>query len=135
MTVASSRKFIGRGLEIAQLMAALEQAEQGRPQLVLLAGEAGVGKTRLLVEVAGRVEQRGVRVVTGNCVELGDIGLPSTSRAPGPACRTANPRHEGGHRPAAAPHPTSRSMPSWTLRQWEQLRNTGGSGGAWGSHE
>jgi DNA-binding CsgD family transcriptional regulator/tetratricopeptide (TPR) repeat protein len=76
MTAASTRKFVGRGLEIAQLMAALEQAEQGRPQLVLLAGEAGVGKTRLLVEVAGRVEQRGVRVLTGNCVELGDIGLP-----------------------------------------------------------
>jgi ATP/maltotriose-dependent transcriptional regulator MalT len=76
MAVASSRHFVGRAEELARLLAALERAKRGRPQLVLLTGEAGVGKTRLLVEVAGRVQQRGVRVLTGGCVELGDIGLP-----------------------------------------------------------
>jgi hypothetical protein len=35
-----------------------------------------VGKTRLVAEFTGRVEQRGARVLTGSCVELGDIGLP-----------------------------------------------------------
>jgi DNA-binding CsgD family transcriptional regulator/tetratricopeptide (TPR) repeat protein len=35
-----------------------------------------VGKTRLLAEFAGRVEQGGGRVLAGSCVELGDIGLP-----------------------------------------------------------
>ena len=67
--------FIGRAGELQRLEAILGRAEQGRPQLVLLAGEAGVGKTRLLVEFADRAQQRGVRVLAGGCVELGDIGV------------------------------------------------------------
>ena len=53
----------------------MDRAEQGRPQVVLLAGDAGVGKTRLLVEFVGRARGRGVRVLVGGCVELGDIGI------------------------------------------------------------
>jgi predicted ATPase len=53
----------------------LDRAEQDQPQLVLLAGDAGMGKTRLLLEFAGRAQQRGSRVLVGGCVELGDIGL------------------------------------------------------------
>jgi DNA-binding CsgD family transcriptional regulator len=67
--------FIGRAAELQRLEVMLGRAEQGRPQLVLLAGEAGVGKTRLLVEFADRAQQRGVRVLAGGCVELGDIGV------------------------------------------------------------
>jgi class 3 adenylate cyclase/DNA-binding CsgD family transcriptional regulator/tetratricopeptide (TPR) repeat protein len=67
--------FIGRAAELGRLEGALDRAEQGRPQLVLLAGDAGVGKTRLLVEFADRARQRGSRVVAGGCVELGDIGI------------------------------------------------------------
>ena len=67
--------FIGRTAELQRLEAILGRAEQARPQLVLLAGEAGVGKTRLLVEFADRAQQRGVRVLVGGCVELGDIGV------------------------------------------------------------
>jgi predicted ATPase/DNA-binding CsgD family transcriptional regulator len=67
--------FIGRADELHRLQAVLDRAEQGRPQLVLLAGEAGVGKTRLLLEFADRARRRGVRVLAGGCVELGDIGL------------------------------------------------------------
>ncbi len=54
----------------------MDRADQGRPQVVLLAGDAGVGKTRLLAEFVGRAHGRGVRVLAGGCVELGDIGLP-----------------------------------------------------------
>jgi DNA-binding CsgD family transcriptional regulator len=75
MAVAMSDRFVGRGVELARLLAALEQAAQGWPQLVLLAGDAGAGKTRLLLEFAYRAQQRGVRVLAGSCVELGDIGL------------------------------------------------------------
>jgi DNA-binding CsgD family transcriptional regulator len=71
----TSRAFIGRAAELGQLEAALEQAGQGRPQLVLVAGDAGMGKTRLLLEFADRAQQRGSRVLVGGCVELGDIGL------------------------------------------------------------
>jgi predicted ATPase len=53
----------------------LDRAEQGRPQVVLLAGDAGVGKTRLVLEFADQARRRGVRVLAGGCVELGDIGL------------------------------------------------------------
>ena len=51
-------------------------AAAGRSSAVLLAGDAGVGKTRLLDELAVRAAERGVRVLTGHCVDLGDVGLP-----------------------------------------------------------
>ena len=71
----TSQEFIGRAAELGRLKVALDRAEQGRPQLVLLAGEAGVGKSRLLLEFADQALRRGVRVLAGGCVELGDIGL------------------------------------------------------------
>ncbi len=43
--------------------------------MVLVAGDAGVGKTRLLAELADRAQQRGTRVLVDGCVDLGDIGL------------------------------------------------------------
>jgi DNA-binding CsgD family transcriptional regulator/tetratricopeptide (TPR) repeat protein len=76
MTVASSSRFIGRGVELARLLAALERAEQGQPAMVLVAGDAGVGKTRLLVELAERARGRGAQVLVGGCLEVGDVGLP-----------------------------------------------------------
>jgi predicted ATPase len=71
----TSRVFIGRAEELRRLAVTLDRAEQEQPQLVLLAGDAGMGKTRLLVEFADRAQQRGSRVLVGGCVELGDIGL------------------------------------------------------------
>jgi DNA-binding CsgD family transcriptional regulator/tetratricopeptide (TPR) repeat protein len=71
----TSRAFIGRAEELRRLAATLDRAEQDQPQLVLLAGDAGMGKTRLLLEFADRAQQRGSRVLVGGCVELGDIGL------------------------------------------------------------
>jgi ATP-dependent Clp protease ATP-binding subunit ClpA len=50
--------FIGRADELRRLDAALERAERGRPQVVLLAGDAGVGKTRLLLALADRARRR-----------------------------------------------------------------------------
>jgi DNA-binding CsgD family transcriptional regulator/tetratricopeptide (TPR) repeat protein len=71
----TSRAFIGRAEELRRLAATLDRAEQEQPQLVLLAGDAGMGKTRLVLEFADRAQQRGWRVLVGGCVELGDIGL------------------------------------------------------------
>jgi DNA-binding CsgD family transcriptional regulator/tetratricopeptide (TPR) repeat protein len=71
----TSRAFIGRAVEVGRLDATLDRAEQDQPQLMLLAGDAGVGKTRLLLEFADRAQQRGSRVLVGGCVELGDIGV------------------------------------------------------------
>jgi DNA-binding CsgD family transcriptional regulator len=68
--------LVGRAVELGRLDAVLERADRGRPQVVLVAGDAGVGKTRLLLALAERARRRGVRVLMGTSVELGDIGLP-----------------------------------------------------------
>ena len=48
----------------------------GMPSLVLLGADAGVGKTRLVRHVAEVVSADGALVVTGHCVDLGEVGLP-----------------------------------------------------------
>lgn len=68
--------LIGRAAELARLMTHVDQAVEGRPSAVLVAGDAGVGKTRLLDELSRQATGRGARVLTGHCVDLGDVGLP-----------------------------------------------------------
>ncbi|MFW3170666.1 helix-turn-helix transcriptional regulator [Geodermatophilus sp. CPCC 206100] len=70
------RPLVGRDDELTRLLAAVDRALEGRTAGVLLAGDAGVGKTRLLDELTARAAGRGVRVLTGHCVDLGDVGLP-----------------------------------------------------------
>lgn len=54
----------------------LDHAIAGEPQVALVAGEAGVGKSRLAQEIARIARDGGVRVLLGGCVELGGEGLP-----------------------------------------------------------
>ncbi|MGC8960376.1 MAG: ATP-binding protein [Chloroflexia bacterium] len=61
--------FVGRAREMAALQARWEQAVQGRGGLVLIGGEAGVGKTRLVEEFAALVRRRGGIVARGRCYE------------------------------------------------------------------
>ena len=68
---SSSRPFVGRVQELAALASALEEAASARGSLVLLTGEPGIGKTRLMSEFALVAGQHGVRVVTGRCWEEG----------------------------------------------------------------
>jgi DNA-binding CsgD family transcriptional regulator len=68
--------FVGRAAELDRLLGLLDRAEGERPAVGLVAGDAGVGKTRLLAELTGRAEKRGVRVLLGGCMEVGDVGLP-----------------------------------------------------------
>ncbi|MEU5275449.1 AAA family ATPase [Streptomyces asoensis] len=68
--------FIGREEELARLSGVLERARGGEARAVLIAGDAGVGKTRVLDEVAARAARSGTTVLTGHCVDLGDVGLP-----------------------------------------------------------
>ena len=65
---ASSGRFIGRQRELALLETAFKDAESGQPRLVLVSGDAGMGKTRLVRELRGLVEQRAT-VVQGRCYE------------------------------------------------------------------
>ena len=71
-----STALIGRDDEFARLSGVLERARGGEARAVLVAGDAGVGKTRVLDEVAGRAAADGMIVLTGHCVDLGDVGLP-----------------------------------------------------------
>ena len=68
--------IIGRDVEIDRLSDVLERARGGEARAVLVAGDAGVGKTRVLDEVAGRAARDGMVVLAGHCVDLGDVGLP-----------------------------------------------------------
>ncbi len=61
---------------MAALESALEAVRQGEPAAVLIGGEAGMGKTRLIGEFTATARAAGVRVLTGACLELGADGLP-----------------------------------------------------------
>jgi DNA-binding SARP family transcriptional activator len=62
--------FVGREREWTLLSGVLQQVMDGRGQIVLVAGEPGIGKTRLLEELAGLATARGVRVLMGCCYEM-----------------------------------------------------------------
>jgi DNA-binding CsgD family transcriptional regulator len=68
--------LVGREAELDRLEEALRSAAEGRPSTVLLAGDAGVGKSRLLAEFGARASRQGASVLTGACLELGEDGLP-----------------------------------------------------------
>ena len=63
---------MGRALELAQLQAALADAAGGQPSLAFVVGESGVGKSRLVAELEARATADGARVLSGECVELGE---------------------------------------------------------------
>ncbi|WP_093839466.1 helix-turn-helix transcriptional regulator [Streptomyces aidingensis] len=68
--------FVGREQERASLTQALERAAAGEPQALLLGGEAGVGKSRLVEEYGRQAVAAGALVALGACVEIGVDGLP-----------------------------------------------------------
>src|SRR3954471_21373010 len=65
-----SRSFVGRAAELAVLEEVLAAAGGGHASVVLIGGEAGVGKTRLVAELSERARAQAATVVTGACVEL-----------------------------------------------------------------
>jgi DNA-binding NarL/FixJ family response regulator len=69
-------RFVGRVEELARLMEVLRSAVEGEPATVLMGGDAGVGKTRLIGEFSVRAREQGALVLTGGCLQLGGEGLP-----------------------------------------------------------
>ena len=65
--------FVGREAELRRLEEVAEAALK-QSQVVLLGGDAGVGKTRLIEEVCLRWRARGGRAAVGGCVDLGEVG-------------------------------------------------------------
>jgi predicted ATPase len=74
-TRVSSPAFIGRVEPLERLEAAIARAATGESSAVVVGGEAGVGKTRLVREVAARAAD-GARVLSGTCIDLGEGGPP-----------------------------------------------------------
>ena len=83
--------LVGRDRELARLRALLDEAASGRAVAALVSGDAGVGKSRLVAEVAALAMERGFTVLTGQCAEIGD-SVPYLPFAD--ALRTAPPALE-----------------------------------------
>ncbi|MEU0956188.1 AAA family ATPase [Streptomyces niveus] len=75
-TKSVSPVFVGRDGELTALTEALARAAAGEPQALLVGGEAGVGKTRLIEELISVACRDGAVVAVGGCVEIGGDGLP-----------------------------------------------------------
>ncbi|HJY82870.1 MAG TPA: AAA family ATPase [Candidatus Binatia bacterium] len=73
-SVQTATPFVNRKQPLDVLSRCLEEARGGRPQVVLLQGEAGIGKTRLLKEVRSLASHCGIEVCFGRCYE--NLTLP-----------------------------------------------------------
>lgn len=79
----TSHHFVGRVSELAELQLAVREASAGRPALVLLGGDSGVGKTRLVGELEHRLAAEAESgagpeplILRGDGVEQADGELP-----------------------------------------------------------
>jgi len=75
-TRVTSPELIGRESELAVLDAAFDRAASGTAGVMLVAGESGVGKSRLVSDLSARAAQAGALVLTGECVELSEGEIP-----------------------------------------------------------
>jgi DNA-binding CsgD family transcriptional regulator len=69
-------RFVGRTQELAWLRELLARAADGQAPVAVIGGEAGIGKTRLVDQLATTASEQGVRVLRGGCVPLGEEGVP-----------------------------------------------------------
>jgi DNA-binding CsgD family transcriptional regulator/tetratricopeptide (TPR) repeat protein len=75
MASLSTTVMIGRDAELAELTEAFASTAEGDPRIVVVGGEAGIGKSRLLEEFRDSLGDSAV-VVSGQSVEFGTVGLP-----------------------------------------------------------
>jgi DNA-binding NarL/FixJ family response regulator/tetratricopeptide (TPR) repeat protein len=76
MEARASSAFVGRVRELDQLQGALQAAATGNGTVALVAGDAGIGKTRLVSELATRARCDGFEVMVGRCLDLVGTELP-----------------------------------------------------------
>ncbi|MFN7971052.1 MAG: protein kinase [Acidobacteriota bacterium] len=92
-------RLVGRGGELGALRATVEAASRGEGSLVLLSGESGSGKTRLLIEVAAIAGARQVRVLAGECDPPGSTAVTALAPLRGPLQALADQCREEGLEP------------------------------------
>jgi transcriptional regulator with XRE-family HTH domain/tetratricopeptide (TPR) repeat protein len=72
--------FVGRDQEMATVQAWLDHVEAGEPRIILLSGDAGIGKSTLLAHVLDGVRRTGWLVLSGSCLQGARIAyLPLAS--------------------------------------------------------
>jgi DNA-binding SARP family transcriptional activator/tetratricopeptide (TPR) repeat protein len=89
---SAAAQFVGRSRELGLLRSAWRTAAAGRPSLVLVHGDAGVGKSRLVTEVADLARQHGAIVASSQCFATsGRLALgPVADWLRNPAVRSAS---------------------------------------------
>ena len=101
----------GRDDELRRLLATYEAAAAGAAKVVTVLGEAGIGKTRLLQELAASARRRGALVLFGRCLE--GAWVPPyqafVEAVTGYAAQVGAARLRADLGPAAGP------LPSWSL--------------------
>lgn len=76
ITRVSSPVLVGRREELAQLVEMAGRSTADEARMMTIGGDAGVGKTRLVNEVAGWARGAGFLVLAGGCLDVGDGTLP-----------------------------------------------------------
>ena len=75
MSTVSTPPLVGRDLDLAVAREQLARSARGTPASLLVRGEAGMGKSRLVAELAGEAGELGHPVVVGRADDL-DHGIP-----------------------------------------------------------
>jgi DNA-binding CsgD family transcriptional regulator len=75
MVTTSAPAMVGRHADLANLNDRLDEVRAGAPFTVIISGEAGIGKTRLVREFEAGLPDD-VRLLTGQCVDLGTVAAP-----------------------------------------------------------
>ena len=83
--------LVGRERELALLQERFDELREGRGQVVLVAGEAGIGKSRLLLEFRRRAEEAGIRWILGRL----RLVRPQRLLPAGARFHSRPPRHQG----------------------------------------
>jgi DNA-binding CsgD family transcriptional regulator/tetratricopeptide (TPR) repeat protein len=76
MAAWANTAFVGRLRELERLEEGMRQAAAGRGGTILLAGDAGIGKTRLVSELAARARAAGAQPLVGRCIDLVGAEVP-----------------------------------------------------------
>jgi predicted ATPase len=76
MAAWANTALVGRLPELKRLEEEVRQAAAGRGGTVLMAGDAGIGKTRLVTELGARARAAGAQLLVGRCIDLVGADVP-----------------------------------------------------------
>ena len=76
MEFAEGSTFVGRAEPLDRLTAIAGRAREGQPAIVLITGEAGIGKSRLVAEWLAQLQRDGALVLFGTCPPVAGVDLP-----------------------------------------------------------